>query len=193
MTFAATTATQSRFWYTSYMDTKQTLFETLYEDYALEIKRFLFTIARMDHAATDDIFQNTWINAWRYLGSLKEESAARAWLYAIAKNEAKRYYSSRKNQPAFESVEQDDEGRGEDLWDEAESRFPEMLCDADQLKGLLSEISKSDQQLILLHYAYGVAVMEIAELRGTNYNTVKSQLRRALSKLREAADRGSSI
>ena len=187
MTFSATAAVQVRFWYTSCMDTKQILFETLYEKHALEIKRFLFTIARMDHAATDDVFQNTWINAWRYLGSLKDESAARAWLYAIAKNEAKRYYSSRKNEPVFEPVEPDDEGRGEELWDETESRFPEMLCDADQLKGLLSELSTSDQQLILLHYAYGVAAMEIAELRGTNYNTVKSQLRRALSKLRKAA------
>ena len=188
MTFAVASAVQCRFWYTSSMDTKQPLFETLYEKHALEIKRFIFTIARMDQEATNDVFQNTWINVWRYLGSLKEEGAARAWLYSIAKNEAKRFYSARKNEPAFEPVYRDDEGVGEEPWDEDESRFPEKLCDADQLKGLLSKLSKSDQQLILLHHAYGVAVAEIAELQGTNYNTVKSQLRRAIAKLRKVAE-----
>lgn len=187
MTFAAMTATPSLFWYTSCMDTKQTIFETLYEKYALEIKRFIFTIARLDQEATNDIFQNTWINAWRYLESLKDPGSSRAWLYAIAKNEARRFYSLRSKEPAFESIDQDDEGRCEEPWDESESQFPEALCDADQLKGLLAELPQSDQQLILLHYAYGVAVAEIAELRGTNYNTAKSQLRRALAKLREAA------
>ena len=187
MTFAIATAAQSRFWYTLSMDTKQPLFENLYEKYALEIKRFLFTIARMDNEATNDIFQNTWINAWRYLESLKEEGSARAWLYTIAKNEAKRFYSTRGMEPSFDPVYLDDDSLGEDPQDEIESRFPEALCDADQLKRLLAELSESDQQLILLHYAYGVNATEIAELRGINYNTVKSQLRRALAKLREAA------
>ena len=193
MTFALATPIQSRFWYTLSMDTKQPLFESLYEKYALEIKRFLFTIARKDHEATNDIFQNTWINAWRYLGSLKEEGAARAWLYTIAKNEAKRFYSTHGMEPAFDPVYLDDDASGEDPQDEIESRFPEMLCDADQLKRLLAELSESDQQLILLHYAYGVTAIEIADLRGTNYNTVKSQLRRALAKLREAERQEVSI
>jgi RNA polymerase sigma-70 factor (ECF subfamily) len=170
------------------MNTNQTLFETLYERYAPEIKRFLFTIARRDNEATNDVFQNTWMNVWRYLGSLKEEGAARAWLYAVAKNEAKRYYSTRRQGPAVEPVSLDDVDSVFEPLDETESRFPEALCDADQLKGLLAGLPDDDQQLILLHYAYGIALAEVAELRGSNYNTVKSQLRRALAKLRAAAE-----
>ena len=187
MTFQAIAAVQGGFWYTSSMDTKQNSFEALYEKYAPEIKRFLFTISPRDPEATNDVFQNTWINVWRYFESLKDKNAARAWLYSIAKNEAKRYYSSRSNEPVFEPIYQDEEGRYDEPWDEAESHFPDALCDADQLKGLLVQLSESDQQLILLHFLYGIAVSEIAELRGTNYNTAKSQLRRALTKLREIA------
>jgi RNA polymerase sigma-70 factor (ECF subfamily) len=169
-------------------DTNQTRFETLYERYAQEIKRFLYTIARRDPEATNDVFQNTWMNAWRYLGSLKEDGAARAWLYAVAKNEAKRYYSTRRQGPAAEPVSLDDADSVFEPLDETESRFPDALCDADQLKGLLAALPDGDQQLILLHYAYGIALAEVAELRGSNYNTVKSQLRRALAKLRAAAE-----
>jgi RNA polymerase sigma-70 factor (ECF subfamily) len=164
------------------------LFETLYERYAPEIKRFLFTIVRRDAEATDDVFQNTWMNVWRYRGSLKDEGVARAWLYAIAKNEAKRYFSVRRQGPIAEPVSFDDIDSVLEPLDEAESRFPEALCDADQLKGLLAGLPDDDQQLLLLHYAYGIALAEVAELRGSNYNTVKSQLRRALAKLRAAAE-----
>ncbi|GHU68354.1 DNA-directed RNA polymerase sigma-70 factor [Clostridia bacterium] len=187
MTFTAMAASGEGVWYTYRMDTNQTLFEKLYERYAPEIKRFLFTIARRDAEAANDVFQNTWMNAWRYLGSLKEEGAARAWLYAIARNEAKRYYSARTQVQTVDSVSLNDEDSAYDSQDEEESRFPDAICDADQLKGLLAKLPEDDQQLLLLHYAYGIALTEVAELRGTNYNTVKSQLRRALVKLRATA------
>jgi RNA polymerase sigma-70 factor (ECF subfamily) len=169
------------------MRDKHKYFETLYDAYWLEIKRFIYVEARRDAGLAEDIFQNTWENAFRYLHTLKDESKARAWLYSIAKNEAKRYFSNHRTEFFLRTVSSDDEN-GPDPEDFAESAFPEVLADADFLIGLLNRLSDEEQQLILLHYCYDMRLKEIAELYGTNYNTLKSVTRRAIEKLRAFAE-----
>jgi RNA polymerase sigma-70 factor (ECF subfamily) len=154
-------------------------FEALYEQYAPEIKRFIFTICRRDPALTEDLFQSAWLNAWRGLGTLKDEGAVRAWLYAIARNEARRHFY--KNRADLGLGEADGENEPAD---EASSRFPEAFADKDLVSRLLGRLGAGEQQLILLHYAYDMSLKDIAGLYGANYNTVKSGMRRAIAKLK---------
>ena len=161
-------------------------FEKIYGEYYAEIHRFIFTIARRDPDMTDDISQNTWQNAWSYIGSLRDESAARSWLYAIARNEAKRYFANRHVVFFSTALTIDDEDV-RDVVHEADSSFPEELANSDLLAKLLNRLSPDEQRIILLHYAYDVGLNEIAEMGGANYNTLKSIFRRAMGKLRTAA------
>jgi RNA polymerase sigma-70 factor (ECF subfamily) len=162
-------------------------FEKTYQTYYTEIRRFIFTIARQDPDITDDISQSTWQNAYSYYGSLRDPSSVRSWLYAIARNEAKRYFSNRHTAMLLNasSLEGDDEPI--DLVSEKDSEFPDALASSDLLAGLLGRLSTEEQRLILLHYAYDVGLKEIADMEGTNYNTLKSTFRRAMEKLRKAA------
>jgi RNA polymerase sigma-70 factor (ECF subfamily) len=172
------------------MENQEMKFEELYDAYWLEIKKFIFVQARRDTELTEDIFQNTWMNAYRYLSTIRDPGTARAWLYAIARNEAKRYFHERRVWlfPEGISAAQDDEG-GTTLEqeDEAAGTFPEALADADLLKRLLGGLSDAEQQLILLRYAYDMSIKDIAEMYSANYNTLKSSIRRALDRLRAAA------
>jgi RNA polymerase sigma-70 factor (ECF subfamily) len=163
------------------------LFEELYETHGRGIKRFIFTQSRCDAEATEDIFQNTWENVFRYLHTLRERSAAKSWLYSIAKNEATRYYSRvDRNMPQFIlSIDDDD---APDPADEDAEAFPDALADTDQLAGLIGKLTDAEQQLMLLHYSYDMSLSEIAVLTGANYNTVKSATRRATIKLRKLAE-----
>ena len=161
-------------------------FEKIYSEYYAEIRRFIYTIARRDPDITDDISQNTWQNAWRYIGSLRDESSVRSWLYAIARNEAKRYYANRHT-AFFSTALTLDEEEAEELVDEPDSAFPDELANSDLLAKLLDRLGPEEQRLILLYYAYEVDLREIAQLSGTNYNTLKSTFRRSMEKLRVAA------
>ena len=161
-------------------------FEKIYREFYAEIRRFIFTISRCDPYITDDISQNTWQNAWRYFGSLNDMTAVRSWLYAIARNEAKRYFANRHTAFFSNVLTLDDEGV-EDVIDESDSAFPESLANNDLLAKLLGTLSEDEQRLILLYYAYDVDLKEIANISGTNYNTLKSTFRRAMEKLRKAA------
>jgi len=161
-------------------------FEKIYYKHYAEIRRFIFTIARRDINMTDDISQNVWENAYRYIGSLRDIKSVRAWLYAIARNEAKRYFANKHILFFGETVTLDD-GEAIAVIDERDSAFPEALADADLLAALIGRLSEDEQRTIILHCAYGVGLKEIAEMDGINYNTLKSTYRRAMEKLRKAA------
>ena len=161
-------------------------FEKIYSEYYVEIHRFIFTIARRDPDITDDISQNTWQNVWRYISSQRDESATRSWLYAIARNEAKRYFANRHAIFFSTALTLDEEG-AIDVIDERDSAFSEALADSDLLAKLLNRLSAEEQRLILLYYAYDIDLKEISEMSGTNYNTLKSTFRRSMEKLRAAA------
>ncbi|MDR1495497.1 MAG: sigma-70 family RNA polymerase sigma factor [Clostridiales Family XIII bacterium] len=169
------------------MEAKRELFEELYSEYGVGVKRFIFTQARRDADATDDIFQNTWENVFRYLHTLRERGTAKSWLYSIAKNEATRYYSHRDKRAPKEFASIDAE-EAPDLIDEGADTFPDALADADRLAGLLGRLTEPEQQLMLLRYSYDMSLAEIAGLVGVNYNTVKSVTRRATIKLRKFAE-----
>ena len=162
-------------------------FETIYTRYYAEIRRFIFTIARQDPDITDDVSQNTWQNAFSYLGSLKDLSAVRPWLYTIARNEAKRYFANRHNSFFLNVSSIDSDEDPVDVVGEKDSVFPETLANNDLLAGLLGRLSVAEQRLILLYYAYDIDLKEIADMEGANYNTLKSTFRRAMEKLKNAA------
>jgi RNA polymerase sigma-70 factor (ECF subfamily) len=169
------------------MDEGRTFFEKLYEAHCVDVKRFIYTEARRDAEATEDIFQNTWENAYRYLDTLRERDKAVAWLYSIARNEARRYFSRLKKVFLFESASLDDE-KAPDPPDDGANSFPDALADADLLAELIGQLSEDEQQLLLLRYRYDVSFTDIADMLGANYNTVKSVALRATRKLRKLAE-----
>jgi RNA polymerase sigma-70 factor (ECF subfamily) len=170
------------------MDGKRELFEQIYMAYEPEIRRFIYVEARRDAEITADIAQNTWENAFRYLHTLQDKDAVRAWLYTIARNEAKRYFARHGVRFYDQALSlHDADGMAFDPQDEAETLFPETLADTEFLVKLMNRLPKDEQQLIMLHYYYGLSLRDIADLYGANYNTLKSITRRAIAKLRAAA------
>ena len=168
------------------MMNEKTKFKEIYEKHWLEIKRFIYVETGRDASLTEDIFQNTWMNVYTYISTLRDESSTRAWLYTIAKNETKRYFHRNKTR-----ILSDINTNADDLYEEVEdaesSDYPDTLANEDFLAKILSRLSYEDQQLILLHYYYDLPINEMAEMYEVNYNTLKSSVRRALLKLRQYA------
>ncbi|MDR0854098.1 MAG: RNA polymerase sigma factor [Clostridiales Family XIII bacterium] len=174
------------------MENNRERFDEIYEAYAVETKRFIFTISRRNPEYTDDIFQNTWMNVYRYISTLRDEASTRAWLYSIARNESKRYFAD-KHIRFFDNVLPLTGPTGSaETWaidpeDETASDFPDKLADSELLGALLRKLTAEKQQLILLYYYHELSLAEIAEALDANYNTVKSSFRRAIAELKEMA------
>lgn len=159
------------------------LFEETCRLYSSSLQRYIYTLTRKDQYAMEEIFQNTMVQALSGLKKLRENDKMKAWLFTIAKYEARRYYS--KSQKII-YVEFNETTENESNWMNQSQfeDFTKAIEDKEVLKNLLDQIPPEDQQIYILHYFYDLSLKEISETLNINYSTVRSVHVRGLTKLK---------
>jgi len=134
----------------------------------------------------EDILQETFLSAFRYLNSFREETRLKNWLFKIAANACHRKRRKKKGAPDFEisleSLLPDNDGAGRyDIpdwsWDPAET-----LLQA-ELKKVIGESVRSlppkYRMVFNLRDMEGFSTEETAEILGITPQAVKTRLHRA--------------
>jgi RNA polymerase sigma factor (sigma-70 family) len=128
----------------------------------------------LDEAEAQDVVQVTFEIALRRAHTLRDPGSLRAWLLAIESREAVRRARSMRRFLSF----------GPHLHDIASSEpgRDQSLALRDGLKALPRRVRAA----LALHYLEGYSVRETAVALGVSENTIKTQLRTGLARLREA-------
>ena len=127
----------------------------------------------------EDVAQETFLRAWKYLKRFDSTRPLRPWLLSIASNlasnrrrSAGRYVAALmrafRNEPAHANIEEKSAQQNE----------------ASNLWQAVQNLSVSDQQIVYLRYFLDLSVAETAETLQVAEGTVKSRLNRAIEKLR---------
>jgi RNA polymerase sigma-70 factor (ECF subfamily) len=161
------------------------LVETYYElIYRLAVKM----LANPQDA--EDILQETFIKAYRHIGSFDGRSSLSTWLYRIATNEALMFL--RKRQPELLSVEEpdgSDEGEQEPMQIVDWCCMPEEeLMSTEAVKHLDKAIEALPPNLrivFILRDIQGLSTREVSEVLNLSEVAVKTRLSRARLRLRE--------
>jgi len=130
------------------------------------------TITR-NWSEAEDLYQSTFEIATRNAGQLRNPEAARAWLVRIESREA---FRLRRRLRRFVSLEL----HVEELHDEGH-----MGTSLD-LRRAIAGLPTRTRAALLLHHYCGFSVEETADVLGVSSNTVKTQLRKGLARVREA-------
>ena len=77
---------------------RQTRFERLVERYATDLYRYAVWLCG-SQALAEDLVQEAFMRAWRSLDSLKEDSAAKSWLFTIVRRENARVHERQRQRP----------------------------------------------------------------------------------------------
>ncbi len=145
------------------------------EDLAAEHGAFLLALAHaitQDWAEAEDVVQSTYEIALRNAEQLRNPGAARAWLVRIETREAFRLRRRlRRFVPLAPHVEE--------IRDD-----PDLDVSLD-LRTAISELPSRTRAALVLHHCCGLSVEETAGCLGVSANTVKTQLREGLAKIRE--------
>lgn len=153
----------------------------LIERYFSSTYRFLVRMLN-DRVIAEDLTQETFIKAWKYLARFDAEKAFKPWLFSIARNTAIDYI--RKKQPfSFSSLEdEDDRSFTESVPDlrPLPSSLLERKGLGEQLAQALSHLSPIARSIVLMHETEDLTFQEIADTLKEPLNTVKSRYRRAL-------------
>ncbi|MGH9164531.1 MAG: RNA polymerase sigma factor, partial [Acidimicrobiales bacterium] len=148
-------------------------FAAIYDRYADKLFEFARSVLR-DSDGAADVTQDAFVLAAERLEQLREPSKLRAWLYAIARNEATRHGRARsRTTPTDEVTEMASDGAG-----------PEVLSARDDLAALVWDaaagLSKRDRILLELTLRQGLDGQELADAIGTtsaNAYSMASRLR----------------
>ncbi|MGN0612613.1 MAG: RNA polymerase sigma factor [Porcipelethomonas sp.] len=146
-------------------------FITLIEDRESDMYKIAVSILHNDADAADAISE-TVLKCWREIGRLRKTKYFKTWLTRILINSCNDIVRKNKRViyvDSYESIEPADESE----------------INSEEISECLDRLSENYRLIMLLYYAQGFKVREIAQMLNLNENTVKTRLSRARKQFRE--------
>jgi RNA polymerase sigma factor (sigma-70 family) len=165
-------------------------FSTLYDRHERGVWRFVLRSVRAPEIA-DDVTQELWFAVAQSAARYEPTAKFKTWLFTMARNRVIDLSRTKKNHISID--EEDDEAEeGRAMFSElaAESRLGPLrqLQSGEEVQALLRAVEAlpTDQREAFLLQADGdMSVEEIAAATGVSFETAKSRLRYARTKLKE--------
>ncbi len=133
-----------------------------------------------------DITQDVFITVHRSIGSLKEISKFKSWLYQIAINHCRNRYKSLKRKGYFSSYSIDDPDSFLQLSSGETPEIDNERRDTVELvRNTISNMPEQDREIIMLRDIQELSYDEISSILDLPLGTVKSRLNRARLALKD--------
>lgn len=133
-----------------------------------DLYRYAFWLCR-DRDTAQDLVQETFARAWKSVGSLRDDKAAKAWLITTLRREHARTFSRERPQIADADLEAMADTRpGYDT-----------SAEAWQLRRALLNLSREYREPLILQVVYGYSCEEIGSLLDLHVAAVMTRLFRA--------------
>ncbi|GJM04427.1 MAG: RNA polymerase sigma factor [marine bacterium B5-7] len=153
---------------------KQSRFVALVKVYSDDLYRFAFWLCKdRDHA--DDLVQETMARAWRALDNLRDDKAAKSWLFTTLRRENARRFE--RIQPVLVDIDPDTIANKTHDYDTSTEAFA--------LRQSLAKLSIEYREPLLLQVLAGYSCDEIAEALEISTAAVTTRLFRARQQLRQ--------
>ncbi|WP_295680630.1 RNA polymerase sigma factor [uncultured Nevskia sp.] len=174
-----------------YRDGDASAFEPLYRRHRDGVYRYLLRGCSRPELA-GELFQEVWIGVVRARADWQPRARFATWLYRIAHN---RLIDTWRSAPQGHEPlpDESDEDGGTSippaLWAPLQERPEEQQLAGERgarLRKALATLPREQRDAFLLHEESGMSLDEIADASGVGRETIKSRLRYALAKLREA-------
>ena len=153
----------------------------LFQRYRLPLYVYVFELVR-DEQTSLDLVQETFINAFRHITSLRDDQKFGSWLFGIAHQKCIQQWRRRDREAEFreelEPLESDNAPVELLIREEQEAEFMKLI----------EKLPVTQRSAIVLHFVEDFSLDEIARITESNIGTVKSRLhyaKRALRKLLE--------
>jgi RNA polymerase sigma-70 factor (ECF subfamily) len=145
-----------------------TAFSALVATYQADVLRVCYVILG-DRALAEDAAQSAWVQTWRKLDTLRDSRKLRAWLLAVAANEARQIARRRR---AFHHA-----SATEPYGADADPRLFDLTT-------ALAKLAPDDRRLLGLRYVAELTSDEIGVALGISASAVRHRLMRLLGRLR---------
>ncbi|MBK8574698.1 MAG: sigma-70 family RNA polymerase sigma factor [Elusimicrobia bacterium] len=165
-------------------------FRALFEENSPKVYRIVFRLVQRTDVA-EDLTQQVFLRAHEKLGEFRGDSSIFTWLYRMAMNMAVDHLRHEKalKESSLDAPLRSEEGsatRADLLADQ--SPRPENQVENDEIARLVrkavSELDEIYREVIILREMEGLSYDEVANLLGTNVQTVAMRIMRARNQLK---------
>lgn len=167
----------------------QAAFSQLYNELKDDLFRWIYSLMR-DYDEAEEVFQDCTIRLFRHIGSLKDPTRFRFWLYRLVVNQANTH-RSRRSRHAYTPLEEGIEVKPDHYV--FRSAMPENPRKALMRKELKNHINREIAELpsrqrlsVLLFDVEGFSIREVAEFLECSEGAVKFNIHEGRKKLRES-------
>jgi RNA polymerase sigma-70 factor (ECF subfamily) len=154
-------------------------FDELYKRHRGPLYRYY--LRQAPRASVDDLFQETWLRLIKGSSSYEPSAPFGAYLFRIAHNVLVDHYRRSGRTPeltddtAIDAIDQSPQPA--DIYGQAALR--------ESFLAALESLPAAQREAFLLHQEGGLTLEEIAQIAGSNRETIKSRLRYAVARLRK--------
>jgi RNA polymerase sigma-70 factor (ECF subfamily) len=156
------------------MQKSQAKFEKLVNAVSSDLYRYALMLCR-NRAMAEDLVQETFMRAWRFLDALRDEKKAKSWLMTTLRREFARQFE--RYQPVFDDVELEQIAGGQGI-------DPEVWT----LRRGLASLPDKYREVLVLQVIGGYTGEEMAQMLELPRATVNTRLFRARQRLRVILD-----
>ncbi|MGB6726907.1 MAG: RNA polymerase sigma factor [Terracidiphilus sp.] len=169
----------------------RTAFDALVRQYEHQVLRLALHLTGSEHDA-EDIYQEAFLKAYRYIGNFRFECSFYTWIYRIVTNLCLDQLRRRKTRREDHAVVVDRSGDEVDLLaavsDNRSFSNPARELDrkvlAEKIQNALEKLTPRERMVFELKHYQGLRLRTIGEMLNTTEETAKNTLFRATKKLR---------
>lgn len=150
-----------------------------YEKYRDKIFTYFMYRVNFNHAQAEDLTSEVFIKAFENFESYDQTRSFGSWVYAIAKNHLSNFYRSKKQDVDLESII----GLSVEI--------DKKIEDRNELENVFKKINELDpysRDVLLMRFVDGLDNNEIAEIMEKDEGSIRTQISRALKKIRNEKD-----
>lgn len=167
---------------------KNRIFEKEFAPHADALLTFAYHLTLYDSSA-EDLVQETFMKAWRFIEKYDQGTNAKAWLFTIMKNAFINDYRKKGKQPKKVDIDEaiitldDDNGTPLNSYVDLRQEILENLM-GDEVTMAINSLSIDSRTVVLLCDVEGFSYEEIAKITNVPVGTVRSRLFRARNTLK---------
>lgn len=154
-------------------ESKKSKFESVVKAYSAELYRYAYWLCR-DRFLAEDLVQEAFARAWESWEGLRDDRAAKSWLYTILRNEHARLFE-RKRLDIDEAADLDG------LIDHTSAAPHEEI----EMRQTLGALPRGYREPLALQVLGGYSCAEIAKIMDVSEGAVMTRLTRARMALRK--------
>ena len=159
-----------------FIDRERSKFESVVKAYSAELYRYAYWLCR-DRFTAEDVVQETFTRAWQGWSALRDDRAAKGWLYTILRNEHARLHERKQL-----AIDPDQE------LDELTDNSGANAFDAFEMRDMLAALPETYREPLMLQVIGGYGCAEISAMIGITEGAVMTRLTRARQAVRRLID-----